>query len=650
MTEMTDPPGAATSTPRGTPAAPPVAARLGRRLPAFIASLLGGAFAAGLGLGALAVLVMVLWISSPFPDSGPGGALRLAASLWFLGHGTTLARSSLVTGETVPLGVVPLLLPLLPLWLLHRAAREAAEPEERDGLPPVRARGRLGGRGVAVAGVCVGYLLVAGAALFYARGGDPAPEPLSALLHVPPLVGLAVASGVWEAHGRPDPLPALSVRLGARREVLPTVLRAATAAVLGLVAGGALLLVTSLSGDSDAVRGAFDRVTDDWSGLAAVLLLAVALVPNAVLWAASYALGPGFLVGTGHSVALSGAAPLGGLPPFPLLPGLPADGDPAPSTWAVLALPPAAALLGGLLVGRAAAPARPEERDESAVWSRGTTVLTAACAALLAGLVVGVLATAAGGPLGTGPLRDFGPVGWLTGAATFVWAALLGVPTALGLRAWRLRGTAPEPEPTADAVAVSGAGLLGPSSPSRDLSGLAVPPGRWWLPRRDREAGAAGGEAAGPVVEARAAGETAADSRTGEAVGFPEVADAAEAAQVPGAADVPETADVPEAVDVREVADVREARENPGTGADSDSGAGEAQADVAKDAAGPPDTKDVKSAEDTKSATDAEGAKAGADEEIEALLDEPGPGTRPGPGTARGEGDAGEGLSEGGAR
>ncbi|EFG65204.1 DUF6350 family protein [Streptomyces sp. SPB074] len=160
MTEMTDPPGTATP-PQGPPAAPPVAARLGRRLPAFIASLLGGAFAAGLGLGALAVLVMVLWISSPFPDSGPGGALRLAASLWFLGHGTSLTRSSLVTGEAVPLGVVPLLLPLLPLWLLHRAAREAAEPEEPGELPPVRAGGPLGGRGAAVAGVCAGYLLVA---------------------------------------------------------------------------------------------------------------------------------------------------------------------------------------------------------------------------------------------------------------------------------------------------------------------------------------------------------------------------------------------------------------------------------------------------------------------------------------------------------
>ncbi|WP_234010577.1 DUF6350 family protein, partial [Streptomyces sp. SPB074] len=179
---------------------------------------------------------------------------------------------------------------------------------------------------------------------------------------------------MWAAHGRPDPLPALSVRLGARREVLNTVLRAAGATVLGLVGGGALLLVTTLSAHSEAARGAFGRVSDDWSGLIAVLLLAVALVPNAVLWAASYALGPGFLIGTGHPVALTGATPLDGLPPFPLLSALPAHGDPAPSTWAVLALPPAAALLAGHLAGRAAAPVRPEEAD-ARVWSRGTTAL-----------------------------------------------------------------------------------------------------------------------------------------------------------------------------------------------------------------------------------------------------------------------------------
>ena len=55
--------------------------------------VIGGAIAAGLGLGAFAVLVMALWISSPYPDSGPGGALHVAAALWLLAHGTELVRT-----------------------------------------------------------------------------------------------------------------------------------------------------------------------------------------------------------------------------------------------------------------------------------------------------------------------------------------------------------------------------------------------------------------------------------------------------------------------------------------------------------------------------------------------------------------------------
>lgn len=56
----------------------PLLTRMRDRSPGLAASLLGGALAAGLGLGSFAVLVMVLWISSPYPDSGPGGALHMA--------------------------------------------------------------------------------------------------------------------------------------------------------------------------------------------------------------------------------------------------------------------------------------------------------------------------------------------------------------------------------------------------------------------------------------------------------------------------------------------------------------------------------------------------------------------------------------------
>ncbi len=50
-----------------------------------------------------------------------------------------------------------------------------------------------------------------------------------------------------------------------------------------------------------------------------------------------------------------------------------------------------------------------------------------------------MLAALAGGPLGTDALAHVGPVWWQTGAATLAWTAAVAVPTALGLRAWRLR-------------------------------------------------------------------------------------------------------------------------------------------------------------------------------------------------------------------
>src|SRR2546423_15453189 len=81
--------------------------RLRDRSPGLAVGLLGGAVAAGLGLGAVAVLVIMLWISSPYPDGGPGGALHVAAALWRLGHGAGLIRAGPLAGAPAPPGVHP---------------------------------------------------------------------------------------------------------------------------------------------------------------------------------------------------------------------------------------------------------------------------------------------------------------------------------------------------------------------------------------------------------------------------------------------------------------------------------------------------------------------------------------------------------------
>ncbi|MEV0847955.1 DUF6350 family protein [Streptomyces sp. NPDC049954] len=478
MTQTTEPgPSSATASP--PPAGPLARAR--ERAPALVASLFGGAVAAGLGLGGAAVLVIGLWISSPFPDSGPGGALRFAAALWFLAHGTELTRQNGLTGASAPLGLVPLLLTVAPLWLLHRAAREAAEPPPD---PPMWAPvSRPQGRGVAVAGVLTGYLATAGAAFLYALGGDPAPVPLSALVHVSLFAALAVASGVSAAHGWADPLARYAKGAGARAwarpEVLRAVYRAAGTGVLVLLGAGALLVAVVLVSDGAATRASFEGLTDVWSGLFAVLLLAVCLVPNAAVWAAAYCLGPGFLLGSGHVVAPGASDPLPGLPPFPLLAGVPEAGGGTPLSWAVFGFP----VLAGLAVARVSG--RAATAGARTVWTAGATAYAAAAAALLCGLGLAVLSSLAGGPLGTGALAEFGPVGWRVGAAAFGWTALLGVPGALGVRAWGLRGKeAFLLRPGHGKPGASSTFTARPDAQARVREALE---GRWWLPRRERD-------------------------------------------------------------------------------------------------------------------------------------------------------------------
>ncbi|MYZ15396.1 hypothetical protein G3I45_08335 [Streptomyces sp. SID339] len=423
----------------------PLRGRARDRSPALATCVLGGAVAAGLGLGSFAVLVMMLWISSPYPDSGPEGALHVAAGLWLLAHGTELIRTDTLSGAPAPIGVTPLLLVVLPTWLLHRAARDAAAPEER---------GHPGG--TAWSGVVAGYLLVGLAAALYATDGELRPDWISVAVHLPVLAAGAAGLGVWTARGRPrGPLPAFLRRLlaalpdGVRgflravlvrgflaRRLTATVVRAGAAATGVLVGGGALLVAVSLVLHAGAAQASFLQLTSVWSGRLAVLLLALALVPNAAVWGAAYGLGPGFALGTGAVAGplAAGSAPL--LPPFPLLAALPSPGPGSPLTWASAAVPVCAGLAVAWCTVHEAAPAF-GDRDEA--WSPGRTAAGAALAAVMCGLLTALLAALAGGPMGVAVLSEFGPVWWQTGAAALSWSLLLGVPASLGLRGWRLR-------------------------------------------------------------------------------------------------------------------------------------------------------------------------------------------------------------------
>ncbi|MET8882392.1 cell division protein PerM [Streptomyces rubiginosohelvolus] len=485
---------------------PKVTVRRNRTL-ALVSALVKGVLAAGLGLGSLTVLVMVVWISSPYPDSGPGGALRAAAGVWLLAHGAGLVRPDTLSGVPAPVGMVPLLLAMGPVWLAHRAARDAAEPQEeldegaRDGATgPSRAG--------AFCAVTAGYLLVVAGAAAYARGGPLYADPDTLAFPVALVVAGAAAVGVWTAAGRPfGPAPSwspLAVQEAVARTLFrrraEAAFRSAAAGLTMLLGGGALLVAVALGRNAGAAQDAFLGLAGDWSGRIAVLLLAAALVPNAALWGAAYGLGPGFSLGTGATatpLALDGTP---ALPRFPLLAAVPDQGAGALPNWAALAVPVAAALAVAWFAVRRAAPA---DAPRARAWSPRETVLVTLLAALGCGAGTALLTAVAGGPIGTGALSEFGPVWWLTGPAALVWTAVIGVPAALLMRLWRLRtpGWAWRRDvPEADGLPVAEADAE-EEEEGEDEGDHAGRPRRWWAPWRGRRAGGEGGQA-GPGAPA----------------------------------------------------------------------------------------------------------------------------------------------------
>lgn len=414
-----------------------------RPIPAVGAWLLSGALAAGLGLGLLAVLVLLLWISSPYSTEGPGDALHLAADLWLAAHGAHLVRTGTLTGQPAPVGLTPLLLVALPCWLLHRATRSALAEDDTD--TDATAHGRLSVGylpapevdPVRAAGwVCGGYLLVGAAALAYASSGPLRVDALSAAVRLPVCTLVIVAVAMWCACGR----PALTrPHARALRDAARTAVGAAFRSCAVLLAAGALLVGAATLWHALAAGAPPATGADSWPGRVAVGLLALALLPNAAVWGASYGLGPGVTLGAGSVVAPLASGGYPALPDFPLLGALPSPGTGTALTCTAVAVPLAAVLTLGGRVARGAVPEKTGTAgrgNTAGPWATALTALLASCG--FAALVTG-LAAASGGPLGTGRLAHVGPVWWQAGAAALGWATVAGVPAALAMRAVRLR-------------------------------------------------------------------------------------------------------------------------------------------------------------------------------------------------------------------
>jgi putative intracellular protease/amidase len=371
------------------------------------------------GLAVIIMVVLAGWIAAPHAGLGLLAVLRAGAALWLVGQHVGFSLHG--TGR---IGMLPLGLVLLPGALLWRAGRWVVSSGS------VRRLRQVGYAALALAGPYA--LLTAGLAVASRSAQISASVPQAAMCGFL----LALAAGGLGAARALAPWRQLVRLLPDRAR---SVVVAMTGSVAVLAAAGAILAGVALTAHLHEAASLQRSLGPGSVGMLLLILLQIGYVPNAVVWAIAYAVGPGFAVGTSTVVASTGSA-LGPLPAFPLLAAIPPGVHQSMPGWlapVVLALPYLAGITGGWLLIRAA----PTLTIEAApLWGMASGVL--------AGCLLGVLAAFSGGPLGDGRLAAVGPSGWqvavVSGLEVGVAAAVTaGVANYLVLR--RTQPAAPQP-------------------------------------------------------------------------------------------------------------------------------------------------------------------------------------------------------------
>lgn len=407
--------------------------------------------AALIGLGIVLVPLMLLWAVHFGLAVDVAVFLRAAADVWLLGHGVDLTvQLDALTASRIGLpgagDPFPITIALLGFALISVAFGR------RIGVRSVAGGHAFTG---AVAAIVV-YALV-GAVLALAAqvdGASPTPWQAVALPAFTMALGVVIGAvpGALGAAGESDatsgllrralaPLPEPLVD-GAR-----TAVRIGAGAAFGVLAVAAVAVAVLIAADYATIAGLGQSLGAGIDGGIALTVAELSLVPNFVVWAAAWLLGPGFAIGTGTEVS-SGGTVLGPMPGIPILGALPTGAPVLGALWLIVPV-----LLGfvgawvarsGAVVERGASSSDVVGRRADAPWWRPAAVGVAA--GVVAAIVLGMLAWWSGGAAGPGRLVEVGPDPWpiaIVAAVTVGVGAIAG-----GYAAWvRGRGDGYVPDP-----------------------------------------------------------------------------------------------------------------------------------------------------------------------------------------------------------
>ena len=352
---------------------------------------------------------------------------RASVDLWLVGHGVDITMvldpataASLGipdAGAPVTLTIAALGFALLTVVLGVRAGRRVAETRFR-GLGELASLGTFG--------------LASFAVTFTTRHPDASPSLWQGTVLPTAVFAIGLAIGVRRAQAGPDAAPG-SFRDPTRnwrpdaRAAVVTALRGGAAAAAGIIALASLATAALIVGSYARVISLYESLHTELLGGITVTLGQIAFLPNIVIWAASWLVGPGFALGTGSSVSPLGTQ-LGPVPAIPILGALP----PGHLAFGFVGL--LVPVVVGFLVGAVLGP--PLKREVGG----GLLVLAGLGVGLVGGVILGLLAWCSAGVAGPGRLADVGPNPWAVGVAA---AIELGVAASIGLLSTVRRARAP---------------------------------------------------------------------------------------------------------------------------------------------------------------------------------------------------------------
>jgi len=331
---------------------------------------------------------------------------RAAVDIWLVGHGVditvvldpTTAKSLGLAAASTPVTITMALLgfALLTVLLGVRAGRRVAETSH------------------ALLGTVASLFTFGGASLVVTLSAlHPVAHPSlwqgSLLPTVVFAVGLLIGSQVVNTKSRAiGPVRRWVLGWPARaRTIVATSLRGGAIAAAGLFTIASIVTMLAIVTSYAEIIRLYEALHTEVLGGIAITLGQLALLPNTILWTASWLVGPGFAIGTGSTVSPL-ATSLGPIPAIPVLGALP-SGDFAFGFAGLLA-----PVLVGFLVAAVLGP------RIAGGLGRRELVIVAVGVGLTAATIIGLLAWASAGSAGPGRLSDVGPQPWVVTMWAFV--------------------------------------------------------------------------------------------------------------------------------------------------------------------------------------------------------------------------------------